>query len=68
MKIKNHELISSEVQIHEDYSAQKVNGEALIFSSFFRYGKKIPYVVTHDVCPSVCHAVCPSVYPYVRHL
>ena len=23
-----------------------------IFSSFFRYEKKIPYVVTRDVCPS----------------
>ena len=24
-----------------------------IFSSFFRYGKKLPYVVTHDVSPRV---------------
>ena len=37
------------------------------FSSFFLYGKKLPYVVTRDVCPSVCPSVrlsvCPSVCP-----
>ena len=26
----------------------------MVFSSFFLYGKKLPYVVTRDVCPSVC--------------
>ena len=35
-----------------------------LVSSFFLYGKKLPYVVTRDVCPSVC----PSVRPSVRHL
>ena len=25
-----------------------------LVSSFFLYGKKLPYVVTRDVCPSVC--------------
>ena len=29
-----------------------------LFSIFFRYGKKLPYVVTRDVCPSVCLSVC----------
>ena len=27
---------------------------SVLFSSFFLYGKKLPYVVTRDVCPSVC--------------
>ena len=38
-----------------------------LVSSFFLYGKKLPYVVTRDVCPSVCPSVrlsvCPSVCP-----
>ena len=32
-----------------------------IISSFFLYGKKLPYVVTRDVCPSVCPSVRLSV-------
>ena len=34
----------------------------MIFSSFF-VTKKLPYVVTRDVCPSVRPSVCPSVRP-----
>ena len=34
-----------------------------LVSSFFLYGKKLPYVVTRDVCPSVCPSVRPSVCP-----
>ena len=32
----------------------------MIFNSFFFTEKKLPYVVTHDVCLSVCLSVCPS--------
>ena len=39
-----------------------------LVSSFFLYGKKLPYVVTRDVCPSVCPSVRLSVCPSVRHL
>ena len=39
-----------------------------LVSSFFLYGKKLPYVVTRDVCPSVCPSVRLSVRPSVRHL
>ena len=28
---------------------------------FFFVTERLPYVVTHDVCPSVCHAVCPYI-------
>ena len=34
-----------------------------LVSSFFLYGKKLPYVVTRDVCPSVCPSVRLSVCP-----
>ena len=37
----------------------------LVFSSFF-VTKKLPYVVTRDVCPSVRPSVVPSVRPSVR--
>ena len=36
-----------------------------LVSSFFLYGKKLPYVVTRDVCPSVCPSVRLSVRPSV---
>ena len=38
-----------------------------LVSSFF-VTKKLPYVVTRDVCPSVRLSVCPSVRPSVRRL
>ena len=34
-----------------------------LVSSFFLFEKKLPYVVTRDVCPSVCLSVCLSVRP-----
>ena len=34
-----------------------------LVSSFFCYEKKLPYVVTRDVCPSVRLSVRPSVRP-----
>ena len=37
---------------------------AIVFSSFF-VTKKLPYVVTRDVCPSVRPSVHPSVCPSV---
>ena len=43
-------------RLHDPYF-----GEVLLFSSFFLYGKKLPYVVTRDVCPSVCPSVRLSV-------
>ena len=46
------------------YSVQLV----AIFSSFFRYGKKLPYVVTRDVCPSVlCGNIFGTRLHYNKH-
>ena len=39
---------------------------APVFSSFFLFEKKIPYVVNRDVCPSVRPSVRPSVCLSVR--
>ena len=36
----------------------------ILFSIFFLYEKKIPYVVTRDICRSVC----PSIRLSVRHM
>ena len=37
----------------QNRAMRNYNIMSLVFSIFFRYAKKLPYVVTRDVCPSV---------------